>query len=64
MTDSILRPEDRRRRHEPAWVDTAAAWYRSEAFAEDLPVTSTTASPPSLLRVVRAVLGVPAAHRV
>jgi hypothetical protein len=34
-----VRPEERRRRPDiegPAWADTVPAWFRSEAFAEDL----------------------------
>ena len=33
------RPEERHRGHDveaPGWADTVPAWFRSEAFAEDL----------------------------
>ncbi|HZF79218.1 MAG TPA: hypothetical protein VEZ89_05450 [Rubrivivax sp.] len=44
-----VRPAERRRRLDiegPAWADTVPAWFRSEAFAEDLiEVPSGAATP-------------------
>lgn len=43
-----LRPETRERRRDEAsaWPDTVAMAYRSEAFAEDLPVLDEIVVPP------------------
>ena len=48
---AATRPEERRRREQegPGWADTVPAWFRSEAFAEDLlelaSVQATSARP-------------------
>lgn len=54
------RPEDRQRRADPppAWVDTVPTWFRSEAFAEDLPET-----PPGAARAAPAPRAVQAPLR-
>ncbi len=36
MTTTYTRPDVRSRQDETLWAPTAPAWFRSEAFAEDL----------------------------
>jgi len=56
-------PERRRDPEQPAdWSDTLPAWFRSEAFAEDLPEAPTLivlppGAPPARTRVARQPAG-------
>ena len=51
-TSASIRPEERRRCEDPGpgWADTVPAWFRSEAFAEDLADAPEAAAPPRLGR--------------
>ena len=48
-TSASIRPEERRRCEDPSpgWADTVPAWFRSEAFAEDLLEATALPLPPA-----------------